>query len=175
MMFDDILDGSIEHAEALVRTENRIILPRMYLLVGGNGDAKYSLNAFDRALRKAGVGDLNLVKVTSILPPNATPGLRADIPNGAVVFAAMGSITSSQPDDLLSAAVAIGLPTDKSAPGVLMEHSGHKPASVVEEEVRFMAEQALLDRDCEVADIKSVSSEHRVVESGAAIAAVLMW
>ena len=175
MLFDDIIDGSLEHAEALIKPLNRILLPRMYLLVSGTGDARYSLNAFDRALRSAGIGDLNLVKVTSILPPNCMPGLRADIPNGAVVFTAMGSITSNQAGDLLSAAVAIGLPTDRSAPGVLMEHSAHKSATIVEEEVRYMAAQALNDRGCKVADIKSVSSEHRVTETGAAFAAVLMW
>jgi arginine decarboxylase len=174
-MLDDLINGNLGRAEVLVSAVNQIIVPKMYMLVSGNGDAKFTLNAFDRALRCAGVGDLNLVKVTSILPPQAVPGLRADIPDGAVVFAAVGSITSSQPGELLSAAVAVGIPTDASAPGVLMEGSSRKSASVLEEEVRYMAEVALIDRGLEAADIRSVSTEHRVVESGAAFAAVLLW
>jgi arginine decarboxylase len=174
-MLDNLMNGNLGRAEVLVSAVNQIIVPRMYMLVSGVGDAKFALNAFDRALRDAGVGDLNLVKVTSILPPQAVPGLRADIPDGAVVFAAVGSITSIQPGELLSAAVAVGIPTDESAPGVLMEGSGRKPASVLEEEVRYMAEVALHDRGLEAADIRSVSAEHRVAESGASFAAVLLW
>ena len=169
------MNGNLERTEVLISSANQIIVPKMYMLVSGVGDARFALNAFDRALCDAGVGDLNLVKVTSILPPQAVPGLRADIPDGAVVFAAVGSITSSQPGELLSAAVAVGIPTDKSAPGVLMEGSARKSASILEEEVRYMAEVGLRDRGLDVADIRSVSAEHRVIQAGAAFAAVLLW
>ncbi|MCD6480030.1 pyruvoyl-dependent arginine decarboxylase [Candidatus Bathyarchaeota archaeon] len=45
------------------------LLPRYYLVVSGIGLSRASpINAFDKALRDAGIHDLNLVEVSSILP-----------------------------------------------------------------------------------------------------------
>ena len=44
-------------------------LPKQYFIVAGKGEGFTPLNAFDAALGDAGVGDLNLVKVSSIVPP----------------------------------------------------------------------------------------------------------
>lgn len=45
------------------------LLPRYYLVVSGIGLSRASpINAFDKALREAGIHDLNLVEVSSILP-----------------------------------------------------------------------------------------------------------
>jgi len=148
---------------------------KRYSLVSGSGDAAFALNSFDRALQSAGVGNLNLVKVTSILPPGVIPGNRAELPDGAVVYAAIGSITSDRKDDLLSASVAVGIPADRNAPGVIMEGGAKGSADVLEKEVRAMAWQALKDRGLEVAEIKSVSVEHKVRNKGTALTAVLLW
>ncbi len=53
-------------------TKDRIrLLPRYYLVVSGIGLSKVSpINAFDKALKEAGIHDLNLVEVSSILPQN---------------------------------------------------------------------------------------------------------
>lgn len=40
-----------------------------YTLVSGVGSGNTELNAFDNALYNAGVGNYNLIKVSSILPP----------------------------------------------------------------------------------------------------------
>ena len=42
-----------------------------FFLTSGWGEASTELNAFDAALIKAGIGDTNLVKMSSILPPGA--------------------------------------------------------------------------------------------------------
>lgn len=42
---------------------------RHYTLVGGSGEGATRLNAFDAALLDAGVGNTNLIKLSSILPP----------------------------------------------------------------------------------------------------------
>ena len=44
--------------------------PHYYTLVSGIGKSQFPLVAFDNALRDAGIGDYNLVRVSSILPPN---------------------------------------------------------------------------------------------------------
>ena len=46
---------------------NRV--PYEYFLTKGVGRHKYQLKSFEAALRQAGVAQLNLVQVSSILPP----------------------------------------------------------------------------------------------------------
>lgn len=43
--------------------------PHKFTLVAGIGEGSSTLNAFDVALLDSGLGNLNLLKVSSILPP----------------------------------------------------------------------------------------------------------
>lgn len=45
------------------------LVPTKVFLTKGVGRHKYQLKSFEQALRKAGVAHLNLVTVSSILPP----------------------------------------------------------------------------------------------------------
>ncbi len=156
-------------------TFNPVYVPNRYRLIRGSGDGGAALTAFDRALAAAGVGDLNLVKITSILPPGAMEGSPEELPRGGVVCAAIGSLTSDCPGELLSAAVAVGIPDDPSKAGVIMEGVYRGGAADAEEKVRYMARQALEDRQLEMDRIESVSVELRVLEVGAVVAAVVLW
>lgn len=53
-----------------METPERIrLMPRYYLVVSGVGRSSVSpINAFDRALKEAGIHDVNLIEVSSILP-----------------------------------------------------------------------------------------------------------
>ncbi|ETR68346.1 MAG: hypothetical protein OMM_10627 [Candidatus Magnetoglobus multicellularis str. Araruama] len=44
--------------------------PEKYFLVAGSGDSKYELVAFDQALINAGIADVNLSTISSIIPPH---------------------------------------------------------------------------------------------------------
>lgn len=44
-----------------------LFLPKYYKIISGSGERKFPLAAFDKALRDAGIGDFNLVKVSGIL------------------------------------------------------------------------------------------------------------
>jgi arginine decarboxylase len=46
-------------------------VPSKFDLVVGSGEGATPLNSFDAALLDAGIGNLNLVRVSSILPPGA--------------------------------------------------------------------------------------------------------
>jgi arginine decarboxylase len=151
------------------------LMPSRYALVSGAGDGPSALTAFDRALFAAGAGNFNLVKVTSILPPHAVPGSILELHSGEVVHAAMSNISSSKKDELISAAVAVGVPADPEVVGVLMEGSFRKTASDAEEQVREMARQALIDRGYDIARIESCAVEWRVQQIGSVVAAVLLW
>jgi len=152
-----------------------LFVAKNYQLVAGTGEAFTTLNAFDRALLAAGVSHFNLVKVSSILPPGCIPDKVDYLPAGGVLFAAIGAIESSEPGELISAAVAVGIPKDPTRAGVIMEAHLFGTAQHCEEHVREMARTALSDRGDEIAKIESISVETEVKEHGAAFAAVVLW
>lgn len=156
-------------------TQPNLYVPNRYALVAGSGDSSTGLNAFDRALQAAEGGQFNLVKVTSILPPQALPGDHTKLPAGGIVFAAIGSETSTKEGFHIAASVAVGIPKDSSQAGVIMEGHFHCSASEAEARVRKMAEEAMNDRNLDILSIDSISSDHIVQQAGSVFAAVLLW
>ena len=152
-----------------------ITIPKKFYLVAGASEGMTPLNAFDNALVAAGIGNTNLVKMSSILPPDCTKINPVKLPLGALVPVAYASKVSSQSDEIISAAVAVAVPKDKKKNGLIMEYSaaGHKEE--VEKIVRHMAEEGLRQRGYELREILSISAQHNVKKIGAAYAAVVLW
>lgn len=96
-----------------------------FFLVAGTGVSNVSaLNAFDFALIDAGVGDANIIRLSSILPPNFTQIEPRKPKPGALLPVAYAKSIS---DDvymltLQCAAIGVGVPKDRSLPGLIMEH-----------------------------------------------------
>lgn len=67
-----------------------MIQPRRYFVVKGKGLSRISeLMAFNNALRNAGIHNVNLVPVSSILPPDIEEEQPHPLPPGSVVFVVM--------------------------------------------------------------------------------------
>ena len=93
-----------------------------YCLVSAAAEGKSKLTSFDHALLKSGIANVNLIKISSILPPNSqTHQQSPEFPAGALVPIAYAEKISSKPGELISSAVSIGLPTDQRKNGVIME------------------------------------------------------
>lgn len=152
-----------------------VVTPTRYFMAHGSAEGVTELNAFDAALLRAGVGDTNLVRVSSILPPGCEEIEPPPLPPGALVPAAYASVTSSVPGEVITAAVAVALPEDEARPGLIMEHHGRAPRARVEEEARRMAEAGMAHRGTMVREIRSVAAEHVVMNTGAAFAGVILW
>lgn len=152
-----------------------ITIPNKFYLVAGASEGMTPLNAFDNALVDAGIGNTNLVKMSSILPPGCTKIKPVKLPLGALVPVAYASKVSSQSDEIISAAVAVAIPMDKKKNGLIMEYSaaGHKEE--VEKIVRHMAEEGFRQRGYELKEVLSISAQHNVKKIGAAYAAVVLW
>jgi len=75
----------------------------------GNAEGSTPLNAFDNALLAAGIGNINLIKVSSILPPGVELVALPRIKPGALVPTAYAAMTSEVPGEVVAAA-AIGNP-----------------------------------------------------------------
>ncbi len=163
----------------LAREAANVIIetPTKFFLVSGSSEGFTLLNAFDGALLASGVGDTNLVKMSSILPPgcremNPPP---VPMPQGALVPIAYASLCSEVPGEIISAAVAIGVPEDGDRAGLIMEYSARAEESVVKEKVRKMVEKGMEMRNRAVKDIMAISATCKVVSIGAAFAGVVLW
>jgi arginine decarboxylase len=151
--------------------------PTKFFLVSGSSDGFSLLNAFDGALLASGVGDTNLVRMSSILPPGCTeikPRPKA-LPQGALVPVAYASITCEVPGETISAAVAIGIPEDASLAGLIMEYSATADETTVCSQVIKMVERGMEVRRRPIREIMSISSTFKVETVGAVFAGVVLW
>jgi len=148
-------------------------LPKKYFVTAAASEGKTSLTAFDGALLKARVGNTNLLRVSSILPPHCQFEADLVIPPGSLLPIAYGSITSSDTGDIISAAVAVGIKKDSF--GIIMEFSGKCSKKEAEAQVIKMVEEAFHIRGLELEEVKVASCEHLVENIGCAFAAVPLW
>lgn len=149
-------------------------IPTRFFIVCGTGEAATPLNAFDTALHRAGVGDLNLVKVSSIIPPGCRLTKPIGIEPGSLVSAAYAEITSSLPGEVISAGVAAGIPRERNRAGVIMEYSARGRIHEIEEIVERMARDALEMRGLTAERIHTRAVEIKVESVAAAFAGVVL-
>jgi arginine decarboxylase len=97
-------------------------LPKKFFLTAAASEGETELTAFDRALLKARVGNTNLLRVSSILPPGCVYDPELVIPEGSLLPIAYGSIVCEEPGTRIAAAVSVGIKKDSF--GVIMEFSG---------------------------------------------------
>lgn len=149
--------------------------PTTYHITSGSSEGFTVLNAFDGALMAAGIGNTNLVRMSSICPPHTRQVDSVALPHGALVPVAYASITSDKPGTVMAAGVAIAFPDDPDHAGLIMEYSAQDTKAVVETKVRKMAEEGMKMRGKAIREIKSIAVEHTVKECGAAFASVVLW
>ncbi|KAB2951860.1 arginine decarboxylase, pyruvoyl-dependent [Heliorestis acidaminivorans] len=148
-------------------------VPKKYFITAASAEGKSKLTAFDNALLKAGIGNVNLVRVSSILPPEAefAPGMK--IPPGSLVPTAYGSIVSEIPGETISAAIAVGVSEESF--GVIMEFTGKCSKEEAEATITRMVKEAFEVRAMELKEIKVNAVEHKVEKIGCAFAAAPLW
>ena len=140
----------------------------------GHAEGGTTLNAFDNALLAAGIGNINLIKVSSILPPDVPVVELPKIKPGALVPTAYAAMTSETPGEIVAAAVGYAVPDDPAKNGVIMEFHGVASRDEAEEQIRAMLDEAFRVRGETVADMRVVAVEHRVERIGCALAAVTL-
>jgi len=95
-------------------------------LTKGVGKHREKLTSFELALRDARIAEFNLVRVSSIFPPNCRvvsiqDGLKTLSP-GQIVFAVMYDNATNEPHRLVATSVGLAIPADKNSYGYLSEH-----------------------------------------------------
>ncbi len=131
-------------------------LPRYFFVTSGIGFSRVSgLNAFDEALIKAGIGQCNLVPVSSIIPGNAIEVDYVEITPGSVVFTVMSRIDGSSGEEI-SAGLAwgFGVRSDGLRYGLVVEAYGRVPGSVVKSMLRDRIEAMAKARGMRLENVK---------------------
>ncbi len=102
------------------------MVPKKLFLTKGVGRHKERLSSFELALRDAGIAAQNLVRVSSIFPPNCKLISRKDglkyLDPGEVVFAVIAENSTREPHRLVASSIGVALPADRSTYGYLSEH-----------------------------------------------------
>ncbi|HBV97020.1 MAG: pyruvoyl-dependent arginine decarboxylase [Peptococcaceae bacterium BICA1-7] len=147
--------------------------PKKFFLTAASSEGHSELTAFDNALLAGRIGNINLIRVSSILPPGAELDEALVIPPGSLVPTAYGYIISREPGQLIAAAVGVGF--SKDAFGVIMEHSCIGSREDAGQKIEKMLKEAFTTRGMELVDIKIATTDHRVQKIGCALAAVPMW
>jgi arginine decarboxylase len=146
----------------------------MAAATAGHAEGGTALNAFDNALLAAGIGNINLVKVSSIVPPDVTVVELPKIKPGAIVPTAYAAMTSEVPGQTIAAAVGYALPDDPAKNGVIMEFHGVSRRIEAEEAIRGMLDEAFAVRGETVREMQIFAAEHTVERIGCALAAITL-
>ncbi len=104
------------------------LVPKKMFFTKGVGKHRHNLQSFEEALRDAGIASYNLVRVSSISPPNCTiisrqRGLKMLTP-GQIVFCVLADSRTNEPNRLTCAGIGLALPSDKTKHGYISEHHG---------------------------------------------------
>jgi len=105
---------------------SRDMVPKRIFLTKGVGKHKERLTSFELALRDAGIAAQNLVRVSSIFPPQCkliprALGLKYLQP-GEVVFAVVAENSTREPHRLTASSIGLAIPADRNTYGYLSEH-----------------------------------------------------
>lgn len=101
------------------------LIPKKLFFTSGTGRHNDHLVSFGMALRDAGIEHLNLVTVSSIVPPGCLiiskeEGL-SELNSGEIIFVVLSRNASSDAGRLISASIGCALPQDTFTLGYLAE------------------------------------------------------
>jgi arginine decarboxylase len=148
-------------------------IPNVIWASAGAAEGDTELNAFDNALLAARVGNLNLIRVSSVLPEHATVVHEPlEITPGSLVPTVYSVQVSAKPGDVVAAAVGIGVA--EGSHGMIYESHGTS-VDEVEATVRQMIDEGFARRGLRLKEVVVRSIEHKVERIGCAVAAVVLW
>lgn len=103
-------------------------VPTKLFFTRGVGIHKEKLSSFELALRSAGIAQFNLVRVSSIYPPeckivNRAQGLKCLSP-GQILHVVLAEVQSNEPRRLMASSLGVAIPRDPLQFGYLSEFHG---------------------------------------------------
>lgn len=140
-------------------------------IVSGKDEGPTKLNAFDNALSDAGIGDVNLIKVSSMLAGNAQIEKLPKLKAGAMVNCVLAEISSDNPGDEITAVVAVAIGEEL---GCVVETTGiNENTDDLIDEAKMMVEYMMDKRNVEIQNLIVESSTATVENIASTIASVV--
>ncbi len=140
-------------------------------IVSGKDEGPTKLNAFDNALTDAGIGDVNLIKVSSMLAGDAKIQELPKLKPGAMVNCVLSEITSDTPGDEICTVVAVAIGKEL---GCVVETTGiNKPESELKDEAKMMVEYMMEKRGVEIKELIVETSTTTVKNTASVVASVV--
>lgn len=159
IIFSDCHVGELMEAQNFGTVQWKI--PKLVFLTCGVGHGETELTAFDVALLDSGIGNLNLMKVTSVFPPGARIAnldeVTFEIPRGALIPTVYTRSIHSTRGFIIASAIGVGIPENAANNGMIFESSIIGPRDRAEKLVRDMISEAF--------DVRNVSLKEAVVAS----------
>lgn len=140
-------------------------------IVCGKDEGPTKLNAFDNALMNAGIGDVNLIKVSSMLSAKTVVQKLPKLKAGTMVNCVLSEITSDNPGDEITAVVAVAIGDEL---GCVVETTGiDKNLKDLEDKAEFMVRYMMEKRNVEIKDLIIKSSSTTVENIASVVASVV--
>lgn len=140
-------------------------------ITSGKAEGPSKLNAFDNALLDAGIGDVNLIKVSSILPAGSKFVELPELTAGDMINCVLAHAASNKKGDVITAVIAVATSDDF---GCVVEHSAvNEDPEEVKKYAVFMAEQMMEIRKMKINEIIVEEKSHVVENEGSVIASIV--
>ncbi|WP_297461070.1 arginine decarboxylase, pyruvoyl-dependent [Thermococcus sp.] len=148
--------------------------PKKAFIGAASAEGSTPLNAFDNALLKLGIGNVNLVRLSSVIPAHIEWMDEVhDVPIGMLLPTVYAHIESDEPGTTISAALGVGI-RENNEGGLIYEYSGHCTKKEAEEMVRKMVEEGFRQRGWKLAEFRVASASITVRDRPAAALAVVV-
>ena len=102
------------------------MVPKKIFFTKGVGKHKERLTSFELALRDAGIASQNLVRVSSIFPPQCKVIARREglkyLNHGEVVFSVIAENSTREPHRLIVSSIGVAIPADRNTYGTPEDH-----------------------------------------------------
>ncbi|HEC81118.1 MAG TPA: arginine decarboxylase, pyruvoyl-dependent, partial [Thermoplasmatales archaeon] len=97
------------------------MVPKAVFFTKGVGRHRDRLQSFELALRNAGIQMCNIVRVSSIIPPNCKVIPRekgiAKLRPGEITYCVMSQNETNEPNRLIAASIGVAIPKDRNTYG----------------------------------------------------------
>lgn len=140
-------------------------------LTKGKAEGPTKLNAFDNALLDADIGNVNLIPVSSMLPPDTKVIPMPELKPGEMTNCVLSKQYSDNPGDEIATVIAFAQAKEM---GCVIESSGiNKSPEELKREAKFMVEYMIEKRDLEIIDYREVIQTHTVIDKAYVVAALV--
>jgi len=128
------------------------MIPKQFFVTSGRAVSPVSeLNAFDLALKNAGIAQYNLVQVSSILPSGCKQTKRKAIPAGSITHAVVARMNGEE-ETIIGAGIVWAWEKNKRY-GLVAEAHGHMDAKVLKETLEWKIREMAKIREIEIGEI----------------------